>query len=58
MGKNQDPDPGSGMKNQDNKTILKLKNNLLVKTLELFDVDPGSGMKKIRIRDGKKSDPG
>ncbi len=24
----------------------------------IFDADPGSGMEKIRIRDGKKSDPG
>jgi hypothetical protein len=29
-----------------------------VKILKFFDVDPGSGMEKIRIRDGKKSDPG
>jgi hypothetical protein len=29
-----------------------------VKILKFFDADPGSGMEKIRIRDGKKSDPG
>ncbi len=31
---------------------------LWVKILEFFDADPGSGMGTIRIRDGKKSDPG
>jgi hypothetical protein len=25
---------------------------------KFFDVDPGSGMEKFRVRDGKKSDPG
>jgi hypothetical protein len=29
-----------------------------VKILKFFAEDPGSGMVKIRIRDGKKSDPG
>jgi hypothetical protein len=29
-----------------------------VKILKFFDADPGSGMEKIRIRDGKNSDPG
>jgi hypothetical protein len=29
-----------------------------VKILKFFDVDPGSGMEKIRIRGGKNSDPG
>jgi hypothetical protein len=29
-----------------------------VKILKLFDADPGSSMKKIRIRDGKNLDPG
>jgi len=29
-----------------------------VKILKFFDADPGSGMEKIRIWDGKKSDPG
>jgi hypothetical protein len=36
----------------------RLKNNFWVKILKFFDVDPGSRMEKIRIRDGKKSDPG
>ncbi len=29
-----------------------------VKILKFFDADPGSGMETIRIRDGKKWDPG
>ncbi len=29
-----------------------------VKILKFFDADPGSGMRKIRIRDGKNLDPG
>ncbi len=29
-----------------------------VKILKFFDADPGSGMETVRIRDGKKSDPG
>jgi hypothetical protein len=29
-----------------------------VKKLKFFDADPGSGMEKFRIWDGKKSDPG
>ncbi len=28
-----------------------------VKILKIFDADPVSGMERIRIRDGKKSDP-
>ncbi len=28
-----------------------------VKRLKIFDADPGSGMEKIRIRDGTNSDP-
>jgi hypothetical protein len=28
------------------------------KILKFFDEDPGSGMETVRIRDGKKSDPG
>ncbi len=28
------------------------------KILEFFDADPGYGMEKIWIRDGKNSDPG
>jgi hypothetical protein len=30
----------------------------LVKILKFFYTDPGSGMETVRIRDGKKSDPG
>jgi hypothetical protein len=29
-----------------------------VKILKFFDEDPGFGMETVRIRDGKKSDPG
>jgi hypothetical protein len=29
-----------------------------VKILKFFDANPGSGMEKIRIQDGKNSDPG
>ncbi len=29
-----------------------------VKMLKFFDADPGSGMEKIWIRDGKNLDPG
>jgi hypothetical protein len=42
------------MNNPDN--ISGLKNNFWVKILQFFDVEPGSGMEKIGIRDGKKSD--
>jgi hypothetical protein len=28
-----------------------------VKIIKFVDADPGSGMEKIRIRDGKNSDP-
>jgi hypothetical protein len=31
---------------------------LRVKILKCFDADPVSGMETVRIRDGKKSDPG
>jgi hypothetical protein len=48
---------GSGMKNPDH-ISESLKTIYWVKTLEFFDVDPGSGMEIIRIRDGKKSDTG
>jgi hypothetical protein len=36
--------------------FLELRNHFWVTIL--FDADPGSGMETIRIRDGKKSDPG
>jgi hypothetical protein len=52
-------DPGSGMGRKisirvrdDNPDHISesLKNNFWVKILKFFDVDPGSGMEKIRIR--------
>ncbi len=56
-GKNQDPESGSGMNNPDH-ISESLEAIFWVKILKFFDADPGSGMEKIRIRDGKKSDPG
>jgi hypothetical protein len=47
---------GSGMNNPI--IFPSLKSNFWVKILKFFDVDPGSGMEKIGIRDKKKSDPG
>jgi hypothetical protein len=42
--------------------FLELRNHFFgflgVKILKSFDADPGSGMETVRIRDGKKSDPG
>ncbi len=39
--------------------FLELRNHFFwIKILIFFDADPGSGMEKVRIRDGKKSDPG
>jgi hypothetical protein len=47
------------VKNQDTDHISESLNNIFwFKILKFFDADPGSGMEKIRIRDGKKSDPG
>jgi len=61
MGESQHPDPGSGMNNPDH-IFLELRNHFFaffgVKILKFFDEDPGSGMETVRIRDGKKSDPG
>jgi hypothetical protein len=48
---------GSGMNNPDH-ISESLKTIFWVKILKFFDVDLGSGVEKIRIRDGKKSDPG
>jgi hypothetical protein len=48
---------GSGMNNPDH-IFLSLETIFLVKILKFFDADPGSGMETVRIRDGKKSDPG
>jgi hypothetical protein len=40
--------------------FLELRNHFLglKKILNFFDADPGSGIETIRIRDGKKLDPG
>ncbi len=61
MGESQHPDPGSGMNNPDK--FFRAQNPFFksffgVKILKFFDEDPGSGMETVRIRDGKKSDPG
>jgi hypothetical protein len=54
--KNQDPNPGWTTRKS---YIPELRNkNFWVKILKFFDADPGSGMEKIRIRDGKNPDPG
>ncbi len=61
MGESQHPDPGSGMNNPDH-IFLSLETIFFaffrVKILKFFDEDPGSGIETVRIRDGKKSDPG
>jgi hypothetical protein len=61
MGESQHPDPGSGMNNPDH-IFWSLETISFaffgVKILKFFDEDPGSGMETVRIRDGKKSDPG
>ena len=42
--------------------FLELRNHFFaffgVKILKFFNADPGTGMETVRIRDGKKSDPG
>jgi hypothetical protein len=42
--------------------FLELRNHFFgffgVKILKFFDADPESGMERVRIRDGKKLDPG
>ncbi len=48
---------GSGMNNPDH-ISESLETFFGVKILKFFNEDPGSGMKIIRIRDGKNSDPG
>jgi hypothetical protein len=47
---------GTGMNKPDNFSE-SLETIFWVKILKFFDADPGSGMDKIRIRDGKNSDP-
>ncbi len=51
---------GSGIRDeQPGSYFLELRNHFLwVKIFKFFDADPGSGMETVRIRDGKKSDPG
>jgi hypothetical protein len=54
---------GSGIRDEQPVSyFLELRNHILVflglKKLKFFDADPGSGMETVRIRDGKKSDPG
>ena len=61
---------GSGIRDeQPGSYFLELRNHFLaflgVKILKFFDADPGSGIETVgsgietvRIRDGKKSDPG
>jgi hypothetical protein len=44
---------GSGMNNPDH-ISESFETIFWVKILKFFDVDPGFGMEKIRIRDGKK----
>jgi hypothetical protein len=54
--KNQDPGPRYGMNNPDHNS-KSLETNFWIKILKLFYADPGSGMEKIWIRDGKNLDP-
>ncbi len=50
---------GSGIRDEQPRSYFReLRNNFLgLKNLN-SDADPGSGMEKVRIRDGKSSDPG
>jgi hypothetical protein len=48
---------GSGMNNPGH-ISESLETIFWDKIHKFFDVDPGSGMEKIRIRHGKNSDPG
>ncbi len=52
MGKNQDPDPGSGsgMNNPDH-ISESLETIFWPKIFKFYYADPGSGMETIRIRD-------
>jgi hypothetical protein len=51
---------GSGIRDeQPGSYFLELRNHFFwIKILKFFDANPGSGMETIRIRDGKKSNPG
>jgi hypothetical protein len=55
--KDQDLDLRSGMNNPDN-ISESLETIFWVKIAKFFDAEAGSGIQKIRIRDGKNSDPG
>jgi hypothetical protein len=44
--------------NKQDHISVSLKIIFRVKISNFFDVDPGSGMEIIRIREGRKSDPG
>jgi len=61
MDKKSGADPGSvsGMNNPDH-ISESLETIFWVKILKFFDADPGSGIEKMRIRDGKTRfrDPG
>jgi hypothetical protein len=57
MGKKQDPEPRSRTNSPDH-ISQSLKIIFWVKILKVFYADPGYGMEKIGIRDGKHSDPG
>jgi hypothetical protein len=54
---NQDPDLGSGI-GMNNPDHISGSLETIFWVIKFFDSDPGSGMEKIRIRDGKYSDPG
>jgi hypothetical protein len=57
MGTGKKSGSGSGMNSLDH-VSESIETIFCVKILKFFDVDPGSGMEKIRIREGKVSDPG
>jgi hypothetical protein len=57
MGKKSGSGSGSGMSNPDH-ISESLGTIFWVKILKLIYVDPGSGMEKIRNRNGKNSDTG
>jgi hypothetical protein len=44
-------DPGIRIDEQPGSYFLELRNPFLGKILKFFDADPGTGMKKIQIRD-------
>jgi hypothetical protein len=50
---------GSGIRDeQPGSYFLEHINHFFGLILKFLDADPGSGMETVRIRDGKKSDPG